>query len=160
MLSPFLKKLLFARQFFIVDGKIEILGKKQVMLPSDFILELQRLEPELAYNTVKKVMMNDIKDYATKLGANGESMIKNIDDLFETFGLGKLEIINLDNKKKTCIVRVHNSPIMTNKKGESNFEITNSIIAGMFSFLFSKEVDTKQIKRAGRDFDYCEYIVK
>jgi len=159
MLSSFLKKLLFARQFYMTNGKIEVLGKKQVMLPSDFILELQRLEPELAYNAVKKVMMNDIKDYAAKLGTNSESMLKNIDDIFETFGLGKLEIINLDNKKKTCIVRVHNSPLIVNKKSEHNFEITSAIIAGIFSFLFHKDVNTQAVV-SKKGVDYCEYIVK
>ena len=40
MLSSFLKKLLFARQFFMIDGKIEILGKKQVLLPASVLKEL------------------------------------------------------------------------------------------------------------------------
>ncbi len=143
----------------MTEGKIEVLGKKQVMLPSDFILELQRLEPELAYNAVKKVMMNDIKDYATKLGTNGESMLKNIDDIFETFGLGRLEIINLDNKRKTCIARVHNSPLIDKKKGHHNFEITGAVLSGIFSFLFHKDVNTQAVV-SQKGVDYCEYVIK
>lgn len=158
MLSSFLKKLLFARQFEMIDGKIEVLGKKQIMLPYDFILELQKVNPRVAYTSVKKVIQSDIRDYACKLGVSGESMFKNISDIFETFGLGKLEVINLDNKKKTCIVRVHNPPLVDPKRGKAHLEITSAIIAGMFSYVFSKDVNAEAV--SGKGSAFAEYTVR
>lgn len=159
MISSFLKKLLFARQFFIIDGKIEVLGKKQVMLPSDVICELQKINSRQAYNTVKKTMTNDLKDYAKKLGSGEEGMLKNVESIFETFGLGKLQIVDLDNKNKRCAMRLHGpSLVMPNNLDE--FGITPAILAGIFSFLFDKDVDAKQTKPYGKGFDYCEYTIK
>ena len=161
MLSSFLKKLLFARQFFMADGRIEILGKKQIMLPSDVISVLENINHETAYNYVKNAIKKDIEDYAKKLGSREEGVLKNIGDIFGTFGLGRLEIVNLDNKKKSCIVKVHNSPLTELKNGKSDsFKMTPAVISGVFSFLFNKEVDTKQTSAQYGNFGYCVYVVK
>ena len=161
MLSSFLKKLLFARQFFMADGKIEILGKKQVMLPSDVIAAVEGIDHELVYNNVKNTVKKDIEDYAKKLGSSEEGILKNIGDIFGTFGLGRLEIVDLDNKKKICIIRVHNSPLMEIKNSKSTSStMTPAIISGVFSFLFDKEVDAKQTNPSVRGFDYYEYVIK
>ena len=161
MLSSFLKKLLFARQFFMADGKIEILGKKQVMLPSDVIAAVEGIDHELVYNNVKNTVKKDIEDYAKKLGSSEEGILKNIGDIFGTFGLGRLEIVDLDNKKKSCIIRVHNSPLMEIKNSKSTSStMTPAIISGVFSFLFDKEVDAKQTNPSARGFDYYEYVIK
>jgi len=45
MMSAFLKKLLFVRQFSIEDGKIEMLGKREIMLPSNILFWMQAQAP-------------------------------------------------------------------------------------------------------------------
>jgi len=161
MLSSFLKKLLFARQFFMVDGRIEILGKKQVMLPSNVIAVIENMHQEVAYNYIKNAIRKDIEDYAKKLGSSEEGILKNIGDIFGTFGLGRLEIVDLDNKKKSSIIRVHNSPLIEAKNGKTIApKMTPAIISGVFSFLFNKEVEAKQTNPSTKGFDYYEYVVK
>ncbi len=160
MLSSFLKKLLFARQFFMIDGRIEVLGKKQIMLPSDVVFELQKCDSSLCYDSVKNAVKRDIGDYAKKLGSGEGGMLKNIDDLFGTFGMGKLEMVDINFKNKTCILRLHNSPLGQNAGKSAEFQITPAVLAGVFSFLFSKDVDAKQTKQAAGNFGYCEYVIK
>jgi len=160
MISSFLKKLLFARQFFMIDGKIEILGKKQVMMPTNVLAELQKLNTQTTYSAVKSVIRKDVEDYAKKLGSGEQGMLKNINYIFETFGLGKLEIMDINNKKKKCIIRIHNSPLMDLKKKEKPvYNITPAIISGMFSFLFDKEVDAKLVKHSVGSLSYNEYSI-
>lgn len=157
MISPFLKKLLFARQFSMINGKIEILGKKQVLLPGDVVHELERLSPKLAYKAVKNAIKNDMGDYARKLGTE-EGIINILEEIFETFGLGSIEIVDLDNKKGRCIIRIHNSPLMgMNAKNE--VIITPAVLSGMFSFLFRKNVDAKKTDSKLEGLDYYEYMI-
>ncbi|MDD5086871.1 MAG: hypothetical protein PHV16_03900, partial [Candidatus Nanoarchaeia archaeon] len=112
MLSTFLKKLLFVRQFFMIDGKIEVLGKRQVMLPTEVLSELDSCNAKDDYKKLKKIFMENIKDYAKKIGSGEEGMYKNIVDVFETFGLGRIEVVKSDNKKKTCVLRIHDCPVL------------------------------------------------
>ncbi|MBI2133508.1 hypothetical protein HYU11_02395 [Candidatus Woesearchaeota archaeon] len=150
MISSFLKKLLFARQFYINEGKIELLGKKQIMLPCDVVAELEKGNPKL-YDSVKKAVINDMKNYAQRLGGSEEGMIKNIDHLFETFGLGTLQIVKLDYKTKKCTVIVRNSPLTETNVG---IPLTSAVVAGMFSFLLEKDMNTKQSKKVSNNFEY------
>lgn len=162
MLSSFLKKLLFARQFFMVDGRIEVLGKKQIMLPSDVLTTFESASNGKLYINVRSVIRKDIEDYAKKLGSSEEGILKNIDDIFGTFGLGKLELVYINFKKRTCILRLHNPPLrQTSDKNDKTpeFQITPAVLSGVFSFLFKRDIDVKQTKQAAGDFGYCEYVV-
>ncbi len=146
MISPFLKKLLFARQFFMIDGKIEILGKKQIMLPADVIVELEKNNSKVVYDSVKEVIKKYIRDYAKRLGSPEEGMLKSIDSLFETFGLGKMRIVDIDYKQKKCLVSIINCPDKSN--------LTPAVLAGIFSFLFEKNVDAEKTKKLHNTYSY------
>jgi len=160
MLSPFLKRLLFARQFFMIDGKIEILGKKQVMLPSDVMFALDALNNKEAYTNVKNVVKKDVEYYAKKLGSSEEGILKNIDDIFGMFGLGKLELVDINFKKKTCILRLHDPPLKQIDGRSAEFQIIPAVLSGIFSFLFDKDIDLKQTNHAGKGSYYGEYVVR
>lgn len=159
MISPFLKKLLFARQFSMIDGKIEILGKSQVLLPSNVVVELERLSPKPAHKAIKSSIKKDISDYAQKLGSTDAGMLNILAEVFETFGLGHMEIIDLDNRKKACIVRIHNSPLKDGKADESGM-ICLAVLSGIFSFLFSKDVEAKRASAKLKGMDYSEYVIR
>lgn len=150
MISSFLKKLLFARQFYMIDGKIELLGKKQVMLPYDVVEELEKGNARL-YAPIKKAVLKNISEYAKKLGSSEDGILKNIDYLFETFGLGTLQIVELDYKKKRCIVTVRNSPL---SEASTGLKITEAVISGIFTFILSKDVNARQMKKAANDYQY------
>ena len=159
MISPFLKKLLFARQFSMVGGKIDILGKKQVLLPADIIFDLGKIDPKAAYKSVKQAMQKDMVDYARKLGSTDEGMLNVISELFETFGLGSMEIVDLDNKRRRCIIRIHSQPSMDGKDNKDEGTITSAALSGVFSFLFKKDVNPKKVSAGIRGTNYDEYVV-
>ena len=142
----------------MIDGKIEILGKSQVLLPSNFIEELERLSPKLAHSAIKTSIKKDISDYAQKLGSTDVGMLNILAEVFETFGLGHMEIIDLDNRKKACIVRIHNSPLKDGKADDGM--ICPAVLSGMFSFLFSKDVEAKKASSKLKGMNYSEYVIK
>ncbi|HSU72382.1 MAG TPA: hypothetical protein VLJ21_00855 [Candidatus Binatia bacterium] len=161
MLSAFLKKLLFARQLFMTDGRIEILGKNQIMLPSDIVVAFQSLDEQGYYKLVKQGIHDNLAGYAKKVGATNEGMMRITEDIFETFGMGKPEIAVLDQKKKSAVVRFRNPPV-AEACAENKFKdcvLLPAALAGMFTFLFNKNVDcdiaTCRVKGAN-----CEYVVK
>ncbi|MBT3985713.1 hypothetical protein HOD38_02580 [archaeon] len=155
MLSPFLKKLLFVRQFAIDKGKIEILGQTQIMLPSNLMAELQLIDHDKVYNIVKTNIHDTMKTYAKKMGSTSSGIVKSSQDIFETFGLGQFQILKLDNSKKIAILNVSNSPMCNGcAKEKSNPCLLEAALDGMFTFLFKADVkvETKPCRMGSTQF--------
>lgn len=156
MLSPFLKRLLFARQLIMINGKIEVLGKPQVMLPSRLVAELEAgISPAIS-DSIRTDVMREMEAYAAKLGSGEEGLLKNIDEIFGSYGLGRLEIVTINYKNKACVMRLYDSPL--HKGGAALSRLTPAILSGVFSFLFRKGVTAKQAGSA--QAAYVEYVIR
>ncbi len=94
MLSAFLKKLLFARQFQLDAGKIEVLGVRQAMLPLESVIALG-VESKKAELIIRDGVESCMESYARKIGATTEGKLRLVQEIFATFGLGRVEIISL-----------------------------------------------------------------
>ncbi len=188
MLSPLLKKLLFVRQFSIADGKIDILGARHIMLASDALLELQNIdttklydlmkdasfkqisdfvEHAKVYSQLKNVVLLDISRLSKKLGTGDEGLLRTLQEIFDIYGLGNLVITALDNTKKRASVRVYESSIAKaflekEKKKSKNAicTITAGVLAGIFSYLFKKQVDAVEGKCLAKGNSFCEFLIK
>ena len=163
MLSAFLKKLLFVRQLIMLDGKVQILGYDQLMLPVEFINVISTSKN--IYADLKEVAEKKMTDYAKKIGVTEQGLLLNLVDIFETFGLGKVEIYDLQQEKKQAIIRIHNSTIgldyLKNKKDKKPVcIITAAILAGMFSSLFKKKVNAEEKICMAQGADFCEFMIK
>ncbi len=158
MLSSFVKKLMFARQFDIADGKISVLGINQVMLPADLLDFLQNTDQKNFYKYVKLSVKKDSAAYAHKIGSTEEGLQKNVADIFETFGIGRMSIEAIDNSRQTATIRVDDSPF-TEKHSKPNCLLTAAVLAGIFSFIFRKDVDGKEEKCIAAHAQYCEFTI-
>lgn len=187
MLSPLLKKLLFVRQLSMGDGKIEILGNRHIMLSDNALLDLQEIDESKFYDVMKsstlkqlekfvehaKVYKNlkstaitDIASLSRKL-SSAEGIVKTVQEIFDLYGLGVIEIIRLDNKGKRAAVRVSDSTIARaylkkNKKrsGKPVCVITAAVIAGLFTYLFQKEVNAAENRCLARGNSKCEFVIQ
>ena len=185
MISGFLKKLLFARQFSIIDGKIEVLGEKQIMLSAVALMELQNIDKTKVYDIVKdaakkemknvehakvysalkQVSLVDIKKFGSKLGSGIGGVLKNIEDIFEMYGLGKLKVADLNNEKKKANLIIGNSSIAKAYaekygRGGNVCVITAAVLAGMFSYLFGKDVNCIEVSCGAGSGSSCKFVVK
>ena len=184
MISDFVKRLIFARQFSLIDGKIEILGQKHIMLSNDAVLELQNIDQskiysiiktstlknlELmhgkAYKALKEVSFADISEFGKKLGSSLGGVLKNIEEIYQVYGLGKLQVVDLDNDKKQAVIRVYESPIAqaSLKQGRSKTNtctINAAVLAGMFSYLFNKKIDCIETRCLAKGNSFCEFVCK
>jgi len=185
-LSSLLQRLLFVNQFNIIDGKIEILGNRYIMLDASDLLILQEIDKTKMYNTAKNMSKSNLQDLvehasvykgikdqslkniaelSKKIGKSDEGVIKTLQSLFEIYGLGKLEIINLDNNNKKVILRVKDSSLANAqlKKGKvksSVCTLTSGVLAGIFSYIFKKDVNSVERKCIAKGDESCEFLIE
>ncbi|MFC1768214.1 hypothetical protein ACFLZX_00490 [Nanoarchaeota archaeon] len=148
MLSPFLQKLDFVHQFKMGNGSIGILGLKQIMLPSTLISELGKKEE--VYALAKKYSLDEVNTYMKKIDCSEGEKIKVLEQIYETFGLGKLKIKIVDIGKK-ALVEVVDNPL------QGSNPLVRGVIAGVFSYLFKKDVNASIQSKKG---NVCIYLVK
>lgn len=185
-LSSLLQRLLFVNQFNIINGKIEILGNRYIMLDASDLLVLQDIDKTKMYNVakdnsksgiknlvehvsvykgIKDQSLKNIAELSKKIGKTDDGVIKTLQSLFEIYGLGKLEIINLDNDKKKVLIRVKDSSMANSqlKKSKSKIPVctlTSGILAGIFSYIFKKDVDCVEKKCLAKGEEICEFMIE
>ncbi len=161
MLSLFIKKLLFTRQLFWSDGKLEILSQRFCSIPSRLLYDMQKHDPEKLFELIKAAAEEQIKNFSKRLGISIDGMIEDLPEFFNLFGIGKLEMYDIDKQKKHAIVKVHDTPFISYYHDEKPIcSITCGVLSGIFSFLFSEEVKASVNKCAAKGQPYCEFIIK
>src|SRR3989338_4885498 len=186
MLIQLLQKLLFVRQFSIDNGKIELLGGKYIMLNASALLELQSIdetkiymlakesslsgmknlvEHAKVYNKIKDLFLRNIAELGRKIGATDEGMIKTLQDIFNLYGLGSLEIIELDNKNKKAVIKIKDSSIAqeyVKKNGKSKNPVctlTAGVLAGMFSYIMNQKIECIETKCLAQGASECVFKI-
>jgi len=185
-LSSLLQKLLFVNQFNILDGKIEVLGNRYIMLDASDLLILQDIDKTKTYSTAKNMSKNNLKnlvehasvykgikdqsmkniaELSKKIGKTDDGVIKTLQSLFEIYGLGKLEILNLDNANKKVLLRIKGSSLALAQleKGKAKTPVctlTSGVLAGIFSYIFKKDVDCIEKKCLAKGEEICEFAVE
>jgi predicted hydrocarbon binding protein len=163
MVSNFLKKLMFARQFVMDEGKIEVLGCDNVMLSSQFFLELQQLDSARIYEFAKDSTDNLMKSYFKKIGSDQTRSNETVEGIFNNFGLGEMEVVEVRDEKS--VINVHNSTIAEESKksnGLSNecvCNLTSGVLAGMFSFLLKRNVEAREVACIAKGDQACKFIL-
>jgi len=185
MLSSLIQKLLFVNQFNLINGKIKILGKDYILIDPYTFLLLQDIDKSTTYKVAKKGSEEGIKEIVNhaeiykniknqslkeiallsqKVGKTDEGTIQTLQKLFEIYGLGKLIITNLNNDDKTAILKIENSTM-----AKANLEKTKSkepvcvlcaaVLAGIFSYIFKKDVDCIETKCLAQGNNFCEFKI-
>jgi len=163
MLSAFIKKLLFASEFMMDQGRVEMLGERQVMIPAKLLTMLQDLAPEKAYKLAKEVMKEETDVVTKRIGNSKAEIITAMKEFFETLGVGNMEVADLDMLKKRAIIRIHDSPIAIAHalyKSKDGCRITAGLLAGMFTSIFESDATAVEKACVLKGSAYCEFIIK
>ena len=123
------------------------------------------VEHAAVYKGIKDQSLKNIAELSKKIGKTDEGVIKTLQSLFDIYGLGKLEIINLDNEKKKAILRVKDSSIAKaqlkiSKSKTPVCALTSGILAGIFSYIFKKDIDCIENKCLAKAEEICEFLVE
>jgi len=185
--SPILKKLLFVRQFDIDQGRINLLGEREIMLNASAVLELQEIDETKLYDLAKKSSFKSLIDFVEhakvydkirdnfivniaklgkKIGETDAGTIRTLQEIFNVYGLGEMSIQEINNSEKEALIAIKSSTVaeewVKKHKGSSKTPvctITSGIIAGMFSYIFSKEVDCVEAKCQAKGASFCLFKV-
>lgn len=160
MLSDFLKRLMFARQFKMLDGNIMVLGTRHVMFPISALYNLENVDKDILYTAFKDSIKEDLKHNPGILGLNDTSICQDITNVFGTTGLGKLTIVEFDKlkPKATVIVCDSDESYLTDEKITTY--VIAGIIAGIFSYVLTKDIDFKQVKVGECGINSCQFEIK
>jgi hypothetical protein len=165
MVSPFLKKLMFARQFDIDEGRIMVLGEQQIMLPANLLLELQEIDPKRTYEFTKKQTAMLIEHYFNKIGGSFIRSDAVVCDIFNNFGLGKMEI--LESTDAITIIKITDSTIAKDYVKKNNeftdkvvCHVTSGVLAGMFSYLKKKDLNSEEKECHAKRDASCKFILQ
>lgn len=144
----------------MVNGKINLLGKEQVMLSSQFLLRLQTIDETQTYDLAKRTGLEDIKYYTKILDSEHGDLLGHVKTIFDTYGLGTLEIELLKNEKAT--VRVSQSALANTKKHSDQpvCIFTAGLLAGFFSYLLKKDVNCIEKNCKSMGSLYCLFEIK
>ncbi|MGM5487737.1 MAG: hypothetical protein ACQESG_02195 [Nanobdellota archaeon] len=159
MLGTFFKKLLFTRQFFYGDGTFELLGGAYSPLPLEFLLALEASDPEMLYGRLKEHVERSVQRSVHQLRMRFPELSEILPQLFEVYGLGKLELVDLDVEARHAIVRIHDSPLPP-LKSNATCSIMCGVLSGFFSGLFQDSVDASVNKCVLKGDEYCEFLLK
>jgi len=164
MLSAFLKRLMFARQFNIDNGKIEILGCDNIMLSSEFFIQLQEMTNDKAYELAKEPTRQLIERYFKKIGSDQTRSNETVEGIFNNFGLGRLQVV--ETRSDRTVVNIHNSTLAekhVKAKGYADScicTLTAGVLAGMFSFLLKKDLNSEEVDCIAKGNPACKFIIK
>ena len=187
MLSAFLQKLLFVKQFSIDKGKIQILGEKQIMLDASALLVLQEIDETKiytlgkdasmknlreivqhakVYKKVKDVFLAEIAELGKKVGESDAGVITMLEQIFNIFGLGAMTIRNLDNASPSALIHVQDSTLAEEwisyykKQADSAVcTLTAGVLAGMFSYIFRQNVDCAEMSCKACGQEQCLFKI-
>jgi predicted hydrocarbon binding protein len=166
MIDAFLKKLMFVRQLVLNEGRFEILSVRKAMLPIDSFIQLQELNPEKYYLIIKNTVKTDFERYAKMLNMNAEALQLKMKELLETYGIGTIQVADLNMQQKRAAINVLDSAIAINfiqnkrKATKPVCFLNTAIIAGAFTFLFGQDMNCQETKCITQGQKICEFIVK
>ncbi len=158
MISDFIQRLLFVKEFDIGNGNTEVIGTKQMLVPLKFLIEMQHADPDQFY----KYMNESVVAYIGRIEKEfGSETFKRMEEIFGMFGLGKLRVVDFDKENKKALVEVRDTPLLKDYTREYHVcSITTGVLAGMFTKLFDKEVHAIVNKCMAKGDDHCEFILK
>ena len=156
MLSPFVKKLLFARQINIDKGLL-VLENKKVMVSPKVILDIQNKNVNEIYSEIKRMSAEEAKVHKKKVGVSDKKLLDLMLNLFETYGLGQLQLIRYDSN--LAVFNIIDSPFVSRGKSKTCY-FTAGALAGTMSIVWNKNVDCAEENCASNGGNNCRFIVK
>ncbi len=152
MISGFIKKLLYTNQFQVFKGKTSILETPYTILPLEALVLLEKREPKLCYSLMKKAAFEHAGILMKKTGFKGKQAFSLLMESFDVFGIGELQVIELDEKQCKGRVKLLDSAYLKEAaklKIAAKHSVTSGTLAGFFSYYLSHNVDVSHESSEG-----------
>jgi len=173
MISPFLRKLLLARQASFEAGEIKILEKHFYMQPIFDIVAFQHDGKKEFGKKMLKIMYENgastgrdtVEHFKRVLGVKKNQLLDLWIDWVNMYGIAQLEIVDINEKKLEARVRSKKSSFAREYMNRYGIQkepvdyILSGAIAGFFSKYFGKDVKCKETNCIARGEKTCQFVV-
>jgi len=167
MLNEFIQRLLMLRHFSMEKDHIELFKQDQFLIDTDFIALLEEQNPELVYALVKKNAAEKIVVYAKAMGSSPENIsIDTLKSLFGSLGYGNIEILSFNREDKRMTLKLTNNPVakaykrMKKKASKPSCTFISGVFAGVFTKIFEKDTNCKELGCETVKGDSCTFIIE
>lgn len=164
-MHPLAKKLLIARQLKFEECEIMVLGRQNVLLSVETIVNMALNFPKEQVYTLGKNSGKATAENLKKTGLSSRKLGEFAMELFSMEGWGIFNIIQMNNTKIT--IHVQNSAIAkkmnlkspTSKlKGPQCFFLSG-MLAGVWAAALEKKIESKETKCAAKGSPVCEFAL-
>lgn len=116
-----------------------MLGAEKVMIPMELVMEFQKNNLEKCFQRLKRTTYEHMKKISKTLGTNSIGLVKVLPEIFETYGIGVLNIIEINEEKANMIVK---NPIKIDDIKKDVF--MSALFEGMFAYIYEEDnIDLK-----------------
>ena len=172
MLSGYFKRLLMARQLHFLEGDVGIFDVNFTLIPTNHYVYLRKILEKkyskvgiaLLYEAGKKTSVEVSTQFYKRFKAQKIESITLWQNIIELTGFAKVSSIK--NKDSSISVELTSSfakKFVENegkKSGMNVDEFMAGYLAGIFSNVYGKEFECKEIKCIAAGNPYCEFILK
>lgn len=167
LISGFAKKLMFARELKMGEGRLEIMHQRVIMMPVQFFetmikmsLKNKKFEKEI-YKSLKKSVYEFSKELDKRFTVKGLKFTELLTLLTEMNGYGKVTPTKIDYKNKIAVFHLEDLPSGSLKgkmKGLGDV-YWGGIMAGGASYALDANLDCIETKCVLQGNKYCEFVI-
>jgi predicted hydrocarbon binding protein len=168
MLNGFYDKFIFTGTLKYTHNNFYLTEIPFLMAPIETLVGIAGVQDtefqKKIYLEVKKSTSQKlINQFTTNLGMEKEKEIKLIEEFFTGSGWGLIQSIDMQMEAKRAIIVLENSPFVTELKGQSKIPVDTFLrgsLAGIFSKIFSEDIDCVESECAAVSGERCKFILK
>ena len=162
-------KLMLSRQVSFQDGRIELLGQRVVISPSDFfasyVLKIND-RPELVTDVYLAAKQATRDGFATNLGKANKFTFEDYSqwlvDLAILSGWGQIKWVEREKDKLRGVLSATDSPVALNLKGKVKRpcdHVIRGLMAGGASSAFRANVEIIEYECEALGHDACKFVI-
>jgi predicted hydrocarbon binding protein len=167
MLNKFFDKYIFTNTLKYSHNNFYLVNIPFAIMPIDLLLELSKKEDQEwhkeLYKMFKESSRKDFMPRFENLGVDKNKEVDFIKVFFTASGFGFIQIIDYDKEAKRAILVVESSPFAQELKGKVKFHVDTILrgtFAGIFSEIFSEDVDCVEAECLALNDKACKFIIK
>jgi len=167
MLNSFFDKFIFTNTLHYTHNNFYLLNTPFAIVPVEILTglteNLGKEEQKKVYESIKKSTKEKfVTGFAKSFGSDSKKEFEVTKDFFIASGWGKIDVIDFQMESKRTIIVLENSPFAQNQKekNKSADVLARAVFAGLFSSIFSEDIDCVETECAAQNKERCKFVIK
>jgi predicted hydrocarbon binding protein len=169
LLNSFFDKFIFTNTLKFTHNNFYLVDIPFFISPIDSLSGLASVQDfefqKKVYSSVKDSTKGELsKEFLKNFGVLEKGKeLKLFEDFFSASGWGKLQGIDLQMDSKRAIIVLENSPFVASLKGKTRLPadvFLRGSLAGLFSVVFSDDIDCVEVECAALQGERCKFVLK